>query len=86
MGSRVTCYSECRDASSPPYPGGRVEDDDVGGRSPENSSVVSCMPMYPGPPPGCVPGGCGYEFEVHYLQPPPRRNPTGSKSPGSGSF
>ena len=59
----MTGYSECRDVPAPltreleQSPISLLKSWFVGGRSPENSSVVSRMPMYPGPPPGCVPGG-----------------------------
>ena len=83
----MTGYSECRDVPSPPHTrGGRVEDGFVGRVVARTTVSCLCMPMYPGPPPGCVPGGFGYEFGFTCLRPSPRRNPTGSKSPGSGSF
>ena len=39
-----------------------MEDGFVGRVVARTTVSCPCMPMYPGPPSGCVPEGCGYEF------------------------
>lgn len=82
----MTGYSECRDVPSPPHPGeAEWRMVSLGGWSREPQCRVAYAHV-PGPPPRLCAWGVGYEFGFTCLRPSPRRNPTGSKSPGSGSF